>query len=267
MRIVLAVDEADIGRVRAGQTVDFTVDAFPDRRFTGTVGQVRLAAVITNNVVSYPVVVEVDNADEALLPGMTANAEIRIERRTDVITVANAALRWRPAGATTQQGTAERAARAGGGAGAELDRIAASLELDATQQATLAQVQEQRAQRRQQAGAGDNGNRLFGGQGGGRREAAGSDQALQRNMQQRMIVLYAPFRATLRPEQQAKWDAALAALATQRSGSAYLLVDGEPVETRVRLGLSDGTRTEVVGGDVAAGALAITGEQRAAGAP
>jgi HlyD family secretion protein len=269
MRIVLAVDEADIGRIRAGQQVEFTVDAFPDRRFGGTVDQVRLAAGNTNNVVSYPVVVAVDNPDLVLLPGMTANAEIRIERRTGVLTVANAALRWRPAGAAAAQDNATRSARAGGGIGAELDRIAASLDLDATQRAALAQVQAQRAQRRGDAsgnGAAQGAGRLgIGGPGGGgNRQAAGSGEAMRRNMQQRMVSAYAPFRATLRPEQQSKWDAALAALSTQRSGTVYRLVDGKPVETRVRIGLSDGTRTEITGGDVAEGAPAITGEERAA---
>jgi HlyD family secretion protein len=266
MRIVLAVDEADIGRIRAGQPVDFTVDAFPDRRFTGTVDQVRLSAANTNNVVSYPVVVAVDNPDGALLPGMTANAGIRIERRTAVLTVANAALRWRPAGAQDTQDTASRTARAGGGIGAELDRIAQSLGLDDAQRAALAQVQAQRAQRRDGARGGQGaGNRLGlgGGPGGGNRQAAGSGEAMRRNVQQRMVAAYAPFRATLRPEQQARWDAALAELGTQRSGTIYVLAGGKPVETRVRVGLSDGSRTEITGGDVAEGAPAITGEERA----
>ena len=267
MRIVLAVDEADIGRIRAGQAVDFTVDAFPDRRFTGTVDQVRLAAANTNNVVSYPVVVAVDNPDGALLPGMTANAEIRIERRAGVLTVANAALRWRPAGAQQAQDTASRAARAGGGVCAELDRIAQTLDLDDTQRAALAQVRAQREQRRSGAREGQGaGNRLGlgGGPGGGNRQAAGSGEAMRRNMQQRMVSAYAPFRATLRPEQQARWDAALAELGAQRSGTIYVLADGKPVETRIRIGLSDGSRTEITGGDVAEGAPAITGEERAA---
>ena len=74
MRIELAVDEADIGQVQVGQGVTFTADAFNDRRFNGTVEQVRLAATTTNNVVTYPVVVAVDNADGTLLPGLTVNA-------------------------------------------------------------------------------------------------------------------------------------------------------------------------------------------------
>jgi len=97
MQIVLAVDEADIGQVRTGQNVAFTVDAFPDRQFRGTVEQVRLSATTTNNVVSYPVVVTVDNRDGTLLPGLTVNAEIEVSQRDDVLKLPNAALRYKPA--------------------------------------------------------------------------------------------------------------------------------------------------------------------------
>jgi HlyD family secretion protein len=86
---------------------------------------------------------------------------------------------------------------------------------------------------------------------------------LQRNVQQRLLAAYAPFRATLRPDQQARWDAAIAGLGRTRSGTIHVLVDGKPQETRVRLGLSDGTATELAGGEVREGALAITGEERA----
>ncbi len=91
MKIELAVDEADIGQVRAGQNVSFTVDAFPDRQFRGTVEQVRVSATTTNNVVTFPVVVTVDNSDGTLLPGLTVNAEIEVSRRDDVLKVPNAA--------------------------------------------------------------------------------------------------------------------------------------------------------------------------------
>jgi HlyD family secretion protein len=68
MEIVLAIDEADIGQVREGQTARFTVDAFPERKFSGRVKQVRLAATNTANVITYPVVVEVENPGQVLLP-------------------------------------------------------------------------------------------------------------------------------------------------------------------------------------------------------
>src|SRR5688572_25170833 len=93
MEIVLAIDEADIGQVKAGQGVSFTVDAFPERNFRGNVQQVRLSATNTNNVITYPVVVTADNADRSLLPGMTVNAEIEVSRRDGVLKAPNAALR------------------------------------------------------------------------------------------------------------------------------------------------------------------------------
>lgn len=87
MEIVLQIDEADIGQVKAGQGVNFTVDAFPDRNFRGQVQQVRLSATNTSNVITYPVVVTVDNKEQVLLPGMTVNAEIEVSRRDDVLKV------------------------------------------------------------------------------------------------------------------------------------------------------------------------------------
>ncbi|MFT3729381.1 MAG: efflux RND transporter periplasmic adaptor subunit [Terricaulis sp.] len=96
LQAAITVDEADIGDVRQGQDVDFTVDAFPDREFSGTVTQVRQQGVSTSGVVSYTVVVSANNPDHTLLPGMTANANIVIERQNNVTRVPNTALRFRP---------------------------------------------------------------------------------------------------------------------------------------------------------------------------
>ncbi|UPT63887.1 MAG: efflux RND transporter periplasmic adaptor subunit [Hyphomonadaceae bacterium JAD_PAG50586_4] len=93
----ITVDEADIGDVREGQNVRFTVDAFPDREFEGRVSQVRQQGVAESGVVSYTVVVEADNPGRQLLPGMTANAEIVLEQRENVLRLPNTALRFRPA--------------------------------------------------------------------------------------------------------------------------------------------------------------------------
>ncbi len=93
----ITVDEADIGEVNEGQAVRFTVDAFPDREFEGRVSQVRQQGVAESGVVSYTVVVEADNPGRQLLPGMTANAEIVLEQRDNVLRVPNTALRFRPA--------------------------------------------------------------------------------------------------------------------------------------------------------------------------
>jgi HlyD family secretion protein len=96
MQIDANVAEADVGGVEVGQDVDFTVDAFPYRTFRGKVTQVRNAATTVQNVVTYDAVIEVDNADLKLKPGMTANVSIIIARRDNVIKIPNAALRFRP---------------------------------------------------------------------------------------------------------------------------------------------------------------------------
>lgn len=98
MQVEASVDEADIGQVREGQAVRFTVDSYPDQRFRALVRQVRKAATETQNVVSYIVVLDVDNSDGRLLPGMTANVEIITGQRTSVIRVPTTALRFRPRG-------------------------------------------------------------------------------------------------------------------------------------------------------------------------
>jgi len=96
MQIDCNVSEADIGRVKTGQTVEFTVDAFPDLLFKGRVSQVRNAPITVQNVVTYDVVVRVDNPEFKLRPGMTANVSIIVEEKKDVLRIPNSALRFRP---------------------------------------------------------------------------------------------------------------------------------------------------------------------------
>lgn len=97
MQIDTTVAEADVGGIQAGQPVRFTVDAFPDQDFAGAVRQIRLNPAIQQNVVTYDVVVAVDNPDLKLLPGMTAYVNIEVERRDHALLVSNAALRFKPA--------------------------------------------------------------------------------------------------------------------------------------------------------------------------
>lgn len=96
MQILVGVDESDIGRIKEGQTARFTVQAYADKTFTGTVSQVRLQSTTQDNVVNYTVVVDVDNEDGLLLPGMTATVDFVVETATDVLRVPNAAIRFRP---------------------------------------------------------------------------------------------------------------------------------------------------------------------------
>jgi len=95
--------EADIGSIRVGQTVRFTVDAFPSRNFKGVVNMVRLNPTTVSNVVTYDVVINVDNPEQILLPGMTAYVNIAVAERKDVLLVPNAALRFKPANIEIQK--------------------------------------------------------------------------------------------------------------------------------------------------------------------
>ena len=97
MQIDSSFAEADVGSIRVGQPVRFTVDAYPSRAFTAKVRQIRLNATTQQNVVTYDVVVGVDNPEQILMPGMTAYVNVIVAQRKDVLLVPNAALRYRPA--------------------------------------------------------------------------------------------------------------------------------------------------------------------------
>ncbi|GAB4372371.1 MAG: efflux RND transporter periplasmic adaptor subunit [Deltaproteobacteria bacterium] len=104
MQIDTNVDESDIARVRRDLPATFTVDAWPGRSFEGRVVQVRNSPIVTQNVVTYNVVVRVDNRDLALRPGMTANVSIRVRTLDNVLKIPNAALRYRPSDAKKETG-------------------------------------------------------------------------------------------------------------------------------------------------------------------
>jgi HlyD family secretion protein len=96
MQVLTTVDESDIGRISIGQEATFTVDAYPDERFTGTISQIRLAPVTVQNVVNYTVVISVNNDQLKLMPGMTASVRIMVASTKDVLKVSNMALRLQP---------------------------------------------------------------------------------------------------------------------------------------------------------------------------
>lgn len=281
MKIELAVDESDIGQVKVGQAVNFSADAFPDRQFKGVVDQVRLSATTSNNVVTYPVVVTVDNSDGTLLPGLTVNAEIEVSKRGNVLKLANAALRFKPAQgsplAALQPTGPGQGPPAGGGAGAgvseDLQALAATLGLKPEQQAAfdaaLEQMKQRQAERMAQAAQGQQGgNRMFGGgppRTGGNR--GGGDASMQAQMRARLRdrfnQQFAAFRDTLDDSQRATWDSARDAQLTAKRVTIYKLVDGKPQLAMVRLGASDGSATELSGRDITEGDLVIAGERSA----
>lgn len=96
MQVQADVDQADIGKIRVGQTASFSVDAYPETSFRGEISQVRLNATANQNVITYPVILTVDNTEEKLRPQMTANVTIEVARAENVLRVPNAALRFRP---------------------------------------------------------------------------------------------------------------------------------------------------------------------------
>jgi len=96
MQVQTSVDEADIGKVKQDQRVEFTVDAYPDLKFEGTVSEVRLQPVTTNNVVTYVVIINAPNPEKKLMPGMTASSTIYVEEKQGVLTLSGKAVRFTP---------------------------------------------------------------------------------------------------------------------------------------------------------------------------
>ena len=182
MQVDTNVSEGDVGNVWVGQDVTFAVDAYPSRRFKGTVQQVRNAAIMVQNVVTYDAVVGVDNKELLLKPGMTANVEFLVSRKEDVLKIPNAALRFRPLSERQPQAQVAAAGQAGG-PGAEAG-----------------------------GGAGRRGGSPNAGQGSRNREGG-----------------------------------------VNRQGTVYTIRDQKAIPVRVRLGISDGSYSEVVAGDLKAG--------------
>jgi HlyD family secretion protein len=108
MEVETSVDEADIGKVKKGQRVEFTVDAYSDLKFEGSVSEVRLQPITTNNVVTYSVILSAPNPDEKLMPGMTASATIFVAEKTNTLILSGKAMRFTPDADYMQKMMAER---------------------------------------------------------------------------------------------------------------------------------------------------------------
>ena len=260
VQVKISVDEADIGQVAEGQIVRFTVDAFPDDNFQGVVTQVRKQPVTESNVVAYTVIAEADNPRGRLLPGMTANADIIIEQKPNVLKVPAAALRWKPASENAQTlpgppgmggppGGGQRNAGGGGGRGMMAARLVEQLDLDEAQQKRWSVIQADLRQKMSAAFA----------EAGGDRDAARA--ATRRNVE----AAIAQLEPILKPEQKARLAALRATLAEGRAGRdgftggvVYVLRDGEPQPVPVQVGATDGTATEIRG-NLKVGEEVITG--------
>lgn len=263
MQIELTVDESDVGQIREGQSVRFTVDAFPGRDFNGRVRQVRLAATEASTVVTYPVIVDVDNADGSLLPGMTANTEVLVSERSGVTRLPNAALRFRPPGETA---AASGSATGGSGGPPSAEAIARMREQAQRQTRELADrigLDDAQRQRLDEAMAGLRQRMMAQRQsaGGGGAGAPASDEARRRRSAEAMAAALQPLRAELDPEQRARLDSELALMASTRMAQVWVLRNGRAVEVPVRIGLSDASHSELLSG-LEAGDEVIVGIER-----
>lgn len=234
MEVKAAVDEADIGKVSAGQRATFTVDAFPEAVFHGTVQQVRLEPKVDQNVVTYDVVIRVPNPDKKLMPGMTANLTISVDGRQDVLLVPAAALRFRPPReGGTQSKESGAPSRDGRDAGGEGDgRRVRENGGESTRQGG-----QERSRERNAAADSGTGDRASGDSALAEDPRAGGGEVRGRGRSRAPGATGSEDRGR---------------------GRVYLLVDGKPSPVRVKTGLSDGSRTEVEG-DLKPGANVITG--------
>ncbi len=268
IEIYANVDEADVGRVKDGQEVTFSVTAFPAREFTGKVKTVRLGSQTLQNVVIYTAIIEVPNTDLALKPGMTATLRIFTERRENVLRLSNAALRWRPPGEQPNAAPAQPAAmpnpfaappQAGGpqGGGAPggqgqgrqfLERIGTELKLDDTQKKALETIAREVRQSAAAAGPADTPE--------ARRER-GRQSAL--DIGERLKPLLKPEQAILFEAWRAERAGVRVAGANGVPGRIYMVdTEGRAGLVAVRLGATDGTNTEIISG-IADGQKAIIG--------
>ena len=254
MQVEAAIDEADVGRLRPGMAASFAVDAFPRRSFLGEIRQVRKSPQNVQNVVSYVVVISASNADLALLPGMTANVRISVENRASALRVPNAALRWRPVGSEAKPAAAAAkvSAQTGGGKAAQQfrARILEDLKPSESQKARLEDLFAEARQKFARV----------------RDIRAEADR--RREVERIRAGTNARIAEILTPEQRPAWDRLLSESGSRglsSSGRVWIPVKGAPVAVELRLGLTDGTVTEVLGDALAEGADVIIGTAGAGG--
>jgi HlyD family secretion protein len=233
MQVQADVDQSDIGRIAVGQTARFTVDSYPDQEFRGRISQIRLNATVSQNVVTYPVIIEVPNPDEKLRPKMTANVTIDVASVQDVLRIPNSALRFKPESAA---GAKPATTSATNTAATETAQTAQTQ----TTGTAGGQVSEDRAARRR--------HRMEAGQTGGA-------------------------TSTMSPEERAaRWgnrapgvEGAAGALGgappmRKRPQTVYIMeADGKLQPVEIRTGITDGHYTQVVSGDLKVGDMIVVG--------
>ena len=277
MQVLANLDESDVGRIRPGQRVTFRVDAYPADDFVGSVTQVRLEPIVEQNVVTYATVIDVPNPDLKLKPGMTANVNVEVASRTNAIRVPNAALRFRPTDDIfAALGQTPPGAPEGGDGNAGESRSAAAPSEGGDRQAQALpgpapgdgrrggrgnfadrlenmspEEREQALERMRARGVDPTAvGRGFGGPGAGangdRRQARPADGE-------------AAEPVTARDPAATTIDALFGPLPPVESvGRVWMMENGQLTPIRVRLGITDGSATELLEGDLEPGAELVT---------
>ncbi len=267
MQVETNIDEADIGQISPGQVATFTVDSFAGRNFQGTVTQVRKQPQSVQNVVTYTVVINVDNADLRLLPGMTANVEVKVSDRKNVLRIPNTALRFTPPGEEqiAATGAAPRGPRGPGAGGPRggprgdpqarraaaqkrMNELAEFLGLSEEQKSQVRNLNRQMFQRMRAMR-----------QAGGGPELRETLRRMRRDNSQKILAL-------LNPAQQQKFRARITERRANPATPAHVWVleNGEPKRVRVFIGVGDGKSTEMVRGPLQEGDAVLTGVNRSA---
>ncbi len=272
MQVETSIDEADIGQIQPGQAAVFTVDSFLGQEFHGHVVQVRMQPLEQQSVITYTVVISADNPEMRLLPGMTANVEIRVSDRANVLKVPSAALRFRPPdvngapAASAGQGNAQ-AARDPAQQREQFDRLAEQLGLDDEQKRKVSEInaemqKQARVQRQASKGEGKGGAPKGDGPGQGSGAASSVPRnavaAMREQTDKRIMEI-------LRPDQQQKFHALLNDRRDNPSTPArvFVLDGGKPKAVPIAIGVADATHTELVRGGLAEGNEIIVGLNRA----
>ncbi len=243
MQVDTNVSEADIGMLAVGQEATFTVDAYPEKTFRGKVSEIRNAPTTIQNVVTYDVVIQVDNTDLRLKPGMTANVSILVEHREGVLKIPNSALRFKPESAmaeTTSEKKKEATASETGRA--LLDRLFKGLQLTADQQSKVEMVLRSSRAEFQEI-----------------REKSKPEEAQNRIR----ILLRQKIWGLLTEEQRRKWSEMAQAYQKDRGrpGRVWILSkENKPLPVEIVVGVTDGTFSEIIRGDLREGMEVIVEE-------
>lgn len=259
MQVSASVDEADIGSIRQGQVARFTVDAFGNRKFEGQVTQIRMAGKTVQNVVTYTVIISVDNSDLSLMPGMTANVEIVIMKKPHVLAVVNAALRFKPSKAESNKlsrtqvspNNATQAASQSGGKiktdpEERIQRLTKALDLNQEQQNSLRVAFKEIRKKIKVARQTDKSGSF----------RMGSLRDRVRKEAHLAII------KVLTPEQRRRYEQFIRGKMKNQTPKGViwrLNEENRPVPINVKLGVSDGNYTEISGAGIEPGMEVIIG--------